>query len=45
MEEAKEKGTIGRPRSRWQDNIKTNLKLREGKGVDWIDLVQDGDKW
>jgi hypothetical protein len=37
--EAKGKGTLGRPRSRWQVNIKMSLKLREGKGVDWIDLV------
>jgi hypothetical protein len=28
------KGALGRPRSRWQDYIKMNLKLREWKGVD-----------
>jgi hypothetical protein len=39
---AEEKGPLGRPRSRWQDNVKMNLKLREWKGVDWIDLVQVG---
>ena len=34
-----------RPRRRWQDNIK--IDLREGGlgGMDWYDLVQDGDRW
>jgi len=45
MGKAEEKGPLGRPRSRWQDNIKMKLKLREWKGVDWIDLVQDGGRW
>jgi hypothetical protein len=35
---------LGRPRRRWEDNIKTDL--REGcGGVDWIDLAQDRDRW
>jgi hypothetical protein len=36
--------TLGRPMYIWKDNIKIDLEvLREG--VDWIDLVVDGDKW
>jgi uncharacterized protein YebE (UPF0316 family) len=36
---------LGRPRHRWEDNIK--MELREvGWGViDWIDLAQDRDRW
>jgi hypothetical protein len=39
------KRPLGRPRCRWVDNIKMDL-LEIGWGsVDWIDLVQDRDKW
>jgi hypothetical protein len=35
---------LERPRRRWEDNIK--MDLREGWGdVDWIDLAQDRDRW
>jgi hypothetical protein len=35
---------IGKPRRRWEDNIK--MDLREGFGdVDWIHLAQDRYKW
>jgi hypothetical protein len=34
----------GRPRRRWEDNIR--MDLREiGWGMDWIDLAQDRDQW
>jgi hypothetical protein len=35
----------GRPRSRWENNIKTNLQEVGCGGVDWIELVQDRDRW
>jgi hypothetical protein len=35
---------LGRPRRRWEDNIKMDLGEIVG-GVDWIDLVQDRDRW
>ena len=39
------KRPLGRPRRRWKDNIKMNLQ-EVGCGVmDWIDLVQDRDRW
>jgi hypothetical protein len=39
------KRPLGRPRRRWEDNIKMDL-LEIGWGsVDWIGLAQDKDKW
>jgi hypothetical protein len=35
---------LGRPRSRWEDNIKMDLQ-KVGWGLDWIDLAQDRDRW
>jgi hypothetical protein len=36
---------LGRPRRRWEDNIKMDL-LEVGWGVaDWIDLAQDRNRW
>jgi hypothetical protein len=31
---------LGRPRRRWEDNIKTGLQ-GVGWGMDWIELAQD----
>jgi hypothetical protein len=36
---------LGRPRPRWEDNVKMNLQEVEWKGVDWIDMAQDRDRW
>jgi hypothetical protein len=35
----------GRPRSRRVHNVKTNLRETRKGGVDWNDLVQDGNQW
>ena len=35
---------LGRPRRRWQDNIKMDLQKVEW-GMDWIDLAHDRDRW
>jgi hypothetical protein len=35
---------LGRPRRRWEYNIKTNLQ-EIGWGMDWIHLAQDRDRW
>jgi hypothetical protein len=35
---------LGRPRRRWEDNIKMDLR-EVGWGVDWICLVQVRDRW
>jgi hypothetical protein len=36
---------LGRPRHRWEDNIRTDLTEIGWEGVDWIHLVQDRGKW
>jgi hypothetical protein len=36
---------LGRPRCRWEDNIKLNLQEVRCGGMDWIDLAQDGVRW
>jgi hypothetical protein len=36
---------LGRPRRRWEDNIKIYLRKVEWGGMDWINLVQDRDRW
>jgi hypothetical protein len=35
----------GRPRRRWLDNIKMDLREIGGDEVDWIDMAQDRDQW
>jgi hypothetical protein len=35
----------GRPRSRWVDNIKMDLREIGWDSVDWIELAQDRDQW
>ena len=36
---------FGRPRRRWEDNIKMDLQEVECGGVDWIEMAQDRDRW
>ena len=36
---------LGRPRHRWEDNIKINLQEVECRGKDWIELAQDRERW
>jgi hypothetical protein len=36
---------LGRPRRRWEDNIKMDLKEIVFGDVDWIHLAQDRDRW
>jgi hypothetical protein len=39
------KRPLGRPRRRWEDNIRMDLRDIEWGGMDWIDLAQDRDQW
>jgi len=36
---------LGRPRRRWEDNIKIDLQDVGWGGMDWIALAQDRHKW
>jgi len=39
------KRPLGRPRRRWEDNIKMDLQeVGGGRGV-WMELAQDRDRW
>jgi hypothetical protein len=39
------KRQLRRPRRRWVDNTKMNLRGMEWDGMDWIVLAQDRDQW
>ena len=39
------KRPLGRSRLRWEDNIKMDPQELECGGMDWLDLVQDRDRW
>ena len=39
------KRTLGRPRRRWEDNIKMDLQEVGCVGMEWIELAQDRDRW
>ena len=36
---------MGRPRRRWEDNIKMDLQEVGGSFGDWMELSQDRDRW
>jgi hypothetical protein len=36
------KRPVGRPRRRWEDNIKMDLREKGIDGANWIHLAQDG---
>jgi hypothetical protein len=39
------KRPLGRPRCRWVDNIKMDLREIGWDGGDWINLAEDRDQW
>jgi hypothetical protein len=39
------KRPLGRPRCRWEDNIRMDLQEVRCGCVDWIGLAQDRDRW
>jgi hypothetical protein len=36
---------LGRPRRRWEENIKMYLQEEGWGGVDWIAVAQDRERW
>jgi hypothetical protein len=45
LENPEGKRPLGRPRHRWVDNIKMDLREIGWDGMDWIDLAQVRDQW
>ena len=39
------KRPLGRPRRRWEDNIKMDLQEAEGESTDYIERAEDRDRW
>jgi hypothetical protein len=39
------KTPLGRPRRRWEDGIRVDLREIDRGSVDWIQLAQDRDRW
>jgi hypothetical protein len=45
MGKSEGKRPLGRPRSRWVDNIKTHIREIGWDGMDWIHQAQHRDQW
>jgi len=41
----KGKRPLGTPRRRWANNIKMYLHEEAQGGMDWMDVIQDRDRW
>jgi len=39
------KRQLGKPRSRWEENIKMDIQELGCGGIDWIELAKDMDRW
>jgi len=39
------KRPLGRPKHRWEDNSKMDLRKVGCGGMDWTELVKDRDRW
>jgi hypothetical protein len=39
------KRPLGRPRFRWEDNIKMDIQKVEYRSMYWIEMVQDRERW
>jgi hypothetical protein len=40
----RQKRPLGRPRRRWEDNIKMDLREMRCGGMDWIELAKDRER-
>jgi hypothetical protein len=45
VEKPEGKRQLGRPRSRWENNIKIDLQEVGCGGMDWIEPAPDRDRW
>jgi hypothetical protein len=39
------KRLLGRPRHRWEDNIRVDFSEGRSRGMDWVELAQERDSW
>jgi hypothetical protein len=39
------KRAMGKPRRKWEDNIRMDLREEGCRCVDWMELAQDSDRW
>jgi len=45
VEKSEGKRQLGRPRYKWEDGIKVDLKKVGCGGMDWTELAQDRNRW
>ena len=45
MRKPEGKRPLGRPRLRWEDNVKIDLQEVGCGDMDWIELAQDKERW
>jgi hypothetical protein len=45
VDKSEEKRPVGRPRCRWDNNIRMDLRKIWWDGVKWIYMAQDTDRW
>jgi hypothetical protein len=45
LENLKRRDPLQRPRQRWEDNIRMDLRERVWEGFDWVHLAQDRNQW
>jgi len=45
VEKPEGKRPLERPRRRWEDNIKMDIQEVGFRGMDWIELAPDRDRW
>jgi hypothetical protein len=45
VEKAEGKRSLERPRRRWEDGIRMDLRETGWGSVEWIQLAQDRDRW
>jgi hypothetical protein len=45
MRKQEVKRPLGRPRRRWEDGIRMDLREIGWGSVDWVQLAQDRDRW